>query len=116
MAFEKHKQLLNKELDKFNLILSEILPRYIELMKSNTISDEEVKELGEIEHFLIEINSKIAEIKSKLDHDLFGETMSEYYKVKEKAKTGDENAVKKLKKLREVFSESIKSDVFFNWN
>ena len=116
MAFEKHKRLLNKELDQFNLILSEILPRYIELMKSEHISDEEVKELGEIEHFLIEINAKIAEIKSKLDHDLFGETMSEYYKVKEKASTGDENAVKKLKKLREVFSESIKSDVFFNWN
>jgi hypothetical protein len=51
-----------------------------------------------------------------LDHDLFGETMSEYYKVKAKATAGDQNAVKKLEKLREVFSESIKSDLFFNWN
>ncbi|MFT6502012.1 MAG: hypothetical protein ACJASQ_002137 [Crocinitomicaceae bacterium] len=116
MAFEKHKRLLNKELDQFNLILSEILPRYIELMKNEQISDEEAKELGEIEHFLIEINAKIADIKSKLDHDLFGETMSEYYKVKAKATAGDKNAIEKLKKLREVFSESIKSDVFFNWN
>ena len=66
MAFEKHKRVLNRELDQFNLILSEILPRYIELMKSEEISDEEVKELGEIEHFLIEINAKIAEIKSRM--------------------------------------------------
>ena len=85
-------------------------------MKSEEISDEEVKELGEIEHFLIEINAKIAEIKSKLDHDLFGETMAQYYKVKEKASTGDESAIKKLAKLRSAFSESIKGDAFFNWN
>lgn len=116
MAFEKHKNLLNKELDQFNLILSEILPRYIELMKKEEINDAQLKELGEIEHFLIEINGKIAEIKSKLDHDLFGETMSEYYKVKEKATNGDVNAQKKLAKLRHAFSESIKGDTFFNWN
>jgi len=116
MEFEKHKNLLNKELDQFNLILSEILPRYIELMKNEDISDDEIKELGEIEHFLIEINAKIAEIKSKLDHDLFGETMGEYYKVKEKANKGDTNAIKKLEKLRDAFSESIKGDTFFNWN
>lgn len=116
MEFEKHKKLLNKELDQFNLILSKILPRYIELMKNDDISDDEVKELGEVEHFLIEINAKIAEIKSKLDHDLFGETMAEFYKVKEKAKNGDENAIKKLSKLRDAFSESIKGDTFFNWN
>jgi hypothetical protein len=116
MAFEKHKRLLNKELDSFNLILSEILPRYISLMKKEDISDEEAKELGEIEHFLIEINGKIAEIKTKLDHDLFGETMAEYYRVKEKAKNGDENAKKKLSKLRDAFSDTIKGDTFFNWN
>ena len=116
MAFEKHKRLLNKELDQFNLILSEILPRYIELMKKENISNEETKELGEIEHFLIEINGKIAEIKTKLDHDLFGETMSEYYRVKEQALKGDELAKKRLDKLRETFSDTIKGNTFFNWN
>lgn len=116
MAFDKHKKLLNKELEQFNLILSEILPRYISLMKKENISDEEVKELGEIEHFLIEINGKIAEIKTKLDHDLFGETMAEYYRVKELAKNGDVNAQKKLGKLRNAFSATIKGDTFFNWN
>jgi hypothetical protein len=116
MEFERHKKLLNKELDKFNLILGELLPRYIELMKKEDITDAETKELGEIEHFLIEINSKIANIKSKLDHDLFGETMDEYYKVKQQAKKGDVEAKKRLDKLRETFSESIKGDTFFNWN
>lgn len=116
MEFEHHKRLLNKELDQFNLILSEILPRYIELMKKDGIEDSELKELGELEHFLIEINGKIAAIKTKLDHDLFGESMEEYYRVKERAKNGDLLAQQRLEKLRETFSASIKGDTFFNWN
>ncbi len=116
MEFERHKRLLNKELDQFNLILSEILPRYISLMKKDEIDDKERKELGELEHFLIEINGKIASIKTKLDHDLFGETMDEYYRVKELAAQGDLLARKRLDQLRETFSKSIKGDTFFNWN
>ena len=116
MEFERHKRLLNKELDQFNLILSEILPRYISLMKKDDINEEELKELGELEHFLIEINGKIASIKTKLDHDLFGETMDEYYRVKELASQGDTLARKRLDQLRETFSNSIKGDTFFNWN
>lgn len=116
MEFERHKRLLNKELDQFNLILSEILPRYIELMKKDGIEATELKELGELEHFLIEINGKIAAIKTKLDHDLFGETMEEYYRVKELAQKGDQLAQQRLEKLRETFSASIKGDTFFNWN
>jgi len=116
MEFERHKRLLNKELDQFNLILSEILPRYIELMKKDAIEGTELKELGELEHFLIEINGKIAAIKTKLDHDLFGETMEEYYRVKELANKGDLLAQKRLEKLRDVFSQSVKGDTFFNCN
>lgn len=116
MEFEKHKKLLNEELDHFNMMLAEILPRYLELVRKTDVDEVELKELGEIEHFLIEVNAKIAEIKSKLDHDLFGETLDEYYKVKHKALAGDPVAKKKLVKLRDSFSESIKGDVFFNWN
>lgn len=116
MEFEHHKRLLNRELDQFNLILSEILPRYIELMKKDAIENSELKELGELEHFLIEINGKIAAIKTKLDHDLFGETMEEYYRVKELANKGDVRAQERLEKLRSTLSESIKGDTFFNWN
>ena len=116
MEFERHKNLLNKELDQFNLILSEILPRYIELMKKDNINASELKELGELEHFLIEINGKIASIKTKLDHDLFGETMDEYYRVKEKAAKGDLAAQKRLHQMRDTLSSSIQGDTFFNWN
>lgn len=116
MEFEKHKKLLNDELDHFTMMLAEILPRYLELVRKTDVGDEELKELGEIEHFLIDVNAKIAEIKTKLDHDLFGEALDEYYKVKNKALAGDPSAKKKLVKLRASFSESIKGDLFFNWN
>ena len=116
MEFEKNKELLNRELDQFNAILSQILPRYIELMQSDELSDKESSELGNIEHYLIEINGKIAEIKYKLEHDLFGERLDYYYQVKEKAAKGDEVAQKKFKKLRQSFKESLKDDTFFNWN
>ena len=116
MSFEKHKQFLNKELDQFNSILSELLPRYVFLMQKKESTPEEAKELGEIEHFLIEVNGKIAEIKNKLDQDLFGETMDFYYKIKEEAKKGDIGAKDRLDRLRKSLIDSIQGDTFFNWN
>lgn len=116
MEFEKNKELLNRELDQFNAILGRILPRYIELVHRDELSDKESSELGNIEHYLIEINSKIAEIKYKLDHDLFGERLDYYYQVKEKASQGDVAAQKKFKQLRQSFKDSLKDDTFFNWN
>ena len=116
MGLDEHKKLLNRELEQFNSILGEILPRYIKLMKKKGTSVEEEKELGEIEHFLIEVNAKIAEIKNKLDQDLFGETMNQYYEAKQAAIGGDADAQKRVKKLRKVFLESVQGDDFFNWN
>lgn len=116
MNLEDHKKLLYRELDQFNSILGEILPRYIALMKKKNASFQEEKELGDIEHFLIEINAKIAEIKTKLDQDLFGETMNLYYKTKQAALSGDLEAQKRLDKLRKVFLESVEGDDFFHWN
>lgn len=116
MEFKKHIDLLNKELERFNSILGELLPRYLELTKMDQLTSEETKELGEIEHYLIEVNGKIAEIKNKLDNDLFGETIDVYYKTKQLAQTGDPQAKKMLIKLRKKFSESVKGDAFFNWN
>lgn len=116
MNLEEHKRLLNQELDRFNALLSEILPRYVLLMKKRDCTPEEEKELGNIEHLLIEINGKIAEIKNKLDHDLFGETMNIYYQAKEDAKKGNLEAKIKLDKLRKRLMESVQGDVFFNWN
>ena len=116
MSFDKHKELLNKELDRVNSTLSEILERYLLLIKKQDISDEELSELGDIEHGLIEINSKMSAIKKRLDDDLFGETMNQYYLLKSKAKKGDVNAKKKLDQLRSSISDSVVGDTFFNWN
>lgn len=116
MSFEKHKQLLNQELDQFNALLGELLPRYVLLVRKNDCTPEELKELGEIEHYLIEVNSKIANIKNRLDQDLFGETMDLYYKVKAEAEKGNLNAQKKFEQLRSSLHASIKGDMFFNWN
>lgn len=116
MSFDKHKQLLNQELDQFNVLLGEILPRYVFLVRKDDCSSEELKELGEIEHYLIEVNSKIASIKNRLDQDLFGETMDLYYKVKAQAGKGDLKAKKKFDQLKASLHASIKGDLFFNWN
>lgn len=116
MEFDKHKDLLNKELDQFNSILSELLPRYLELVRKVELDESEIKELGEIEHYLIEVNGKIAEIKNKLDNDLFGETIDLYYKTKQLAQKGDPEAIEMLNKLRRKFGESVRGDTFFNWN
>jgi hypothetical protein len=116
MDFKKHKQTLNHELDQFNSILGEILPRYVLLVRKTAATADETKELGDIEHFLIEINSKISLIKNRLDQDLFGETMQMYYKLKEEAKRGDITSKDRLEKLRSTLHESIKGDTFFNWN
>ena len=116
MSLDEHKKQLNQELEQFNSILGEILPRYLTLMKKKNASKEEERELGEIEHFLIEVNAKIAEIKNKLDQDLFGQTMNEYYAAKQAALNGDPEAKKRLSHLRFAFLESVQGDEFFNWN
>lgn len=116
MDFNENKKTLNRELEQFLGILNELLPRYSNLIKKDNINSVELKELGEIEHFLIEVNSKIAEIKDMLDQNLFGHSLDLYYKYKEKAKLGDVNAQQKLNRLREFFNESLKGEALVNWN
>ena len=116
MDFNENKKTLNRELEQFLGILNELLPRYSTLIKKDNINEIELKELGDIEHFLIEVNSKIAVIKDMLDQNLFGHSLDLYYKYKEKAKTGDVNAQQKLNRLRDFFSESLKGENLVNWN
>lgn len=116
MDFNENKKTLNRELEQFLGILNELLPRYSALIKKDNINDVELKELGDIEHFLIEVNSKIATIKDMLDQNLFGHSLDLYYKYKEKAKLGDANAQQKLNRLREFFNESLKGENLVNWN
>lgn len=114
--FSENKDEINKDLTQFIRTLSEVLPRYSLLLKKSDISPIELKELGELEHFLIEINAKITEIKNMLEHDLFGHSIDYYYLTKNKAAKGDIEAKMKLDRLREAFCESLKGDTLINWN
>ncbi len=114
--FSENKDDLNRDLEQFISTLGTLLPRYSLLLKKKNLEPVEVKELGEIEHFLIEINSKITEIKNMLEHDLFGYSLDHYYETKRLAKNGDFEAKLKLERLREAFNESLKGDTLMNWN
>lgn len=114
--FSQNKENLNRELEQFISTLNALLPHYSILLKKQSLSNPEIKELGDIEHFLIEINAKITEIKNMLEHDLFGHSLDYYYKIKEKAIRGDYEAKLKLEKLREAFNESLRGDTLLLWN
>jgi hypothetical protein len=114
--FYENKDNLNRELGQFIGTLNLIMPKYLALLKKTKLSADEAQELGEIEHFLIEINAKITDIKNMLDHDLFGHSIDQYYQLKEKAKAGDIDARVKLDVLREALKESLKGDTLLNWN
>lgn len=114
--FKQNKIALNHELEQFKTILDQLLPRYSFLLKKDNLSKKELKELGDIEHYLIEVNSKITTIKEMLEEDLFGHSLDIYYKLKKKAVLGDSAAAAKLERMRETFEESFKGDRIFNWN
>lgn len=114
--FSENKDEINRELAQFIQTLNEVLPRYSMLLKKMNMDDSELKELGELEHFLIEINAKITEIKNMLEHDLFGYSIDYYYQLKEKASDGNKDAIQKLERLRDAFKESLKGDTLMIWN
>ena len=116
MDFNQSKNALNQELKQVLGILNELLPRYSALINKDAIRPSELKELGEIEHYLIEVNSKIREIKSQLDQHLFGHSLDLYYKYKEEAKKGNLLAQSKLERLHNFFNESLKGKEAINWN
>lgn len=116
MDFKSFQEALNKELDQFTKLLNVSLPRYTELIKKQNISNVELKELGDLEYFLIEINAKITDLKKQLDHDLFGLSLDLYYKLKQKAIQGDIRAARKIVIMRKAFDKSLKGNDIFNWN
>lgn len=68
--FKENKRQLDKELEQFIALLNQLLPQYHSLLKKKNLDQDELKKLGEIEHYLIGVNSKIMEIKGKLEQDL----------------------------------------------
>lgn len=116
MDFNQNRDAINKELEQFIELLNITLPRYSMLLKKQKISSLELKELGDIEYFLIGVNAKITEIKKMLEHDLFGLSLDSYYKLKIRAGKGDEVAQQKFEIMRDSFNESLKGDTIINWN
>lgn len=116
MDFNDNKKTLNQELERFLATLNELLPRYSKLIEKDNIQLIELKELGEIEHFLIEVNSRISEIKNLLDQNLFGHSLDLYYKYKAEAKKGSVIAQQKQERLLNFFNESLKGQELINWN
>ena len=116
MDFQANKDELNKELERFVALLGEVLPKYVSLLQKKDLDKEELQELGEIEHYLIQVNAQIAEIKEKLEQDLFGHTLDTYYKLKKRFLNGDLKAGEKLEKLQTIFQESLDGGTLINWN
>jgi hypothetical protein len=114
--FEEQKDALNRELKNLVEQLNEMLPRYTVLLNKKDLSRDEVSELGEIEHFLIGLNSKISEIKERIQQDLFGHTLERYYQLKAKVLNGDEEARVIMDRLRSIFEEHLEKGMIINWN
>ena len=114
--FKYRKQEMNREIDKFVELLNDILPRYSMLLRKKDMSHEEVEELGELEHYLIELNSKILDIKNKIQNDLFGQTIDTYYRLKIKAKNGDEVAKSQMRKLKRIYLDALIAGSIICWN
>lgn len=115
--FEKYQADLNRDLNQLIAILDELLPRYSLLLEKRDITSQELTELGTIEHYLIEVNSKITLIKTKLGKDLFGHSLEVYYRLKTQNIIQQEDATfQKLEQMRNIFSKSLKEGIIFNWN
>jgi len=116
MGFKEQQAAIQRELDRFIDLLGVLLPRYSRLLKRDDLTEQELHELGEIEHFLIGVNGRISEIKQLLEEDVFGHSIDYYYKLKHRAEKGDESAIRKMHKLRDAFNESLQAGTMIHWN
>ncbi|MEN9700225.1 MAG: hypothetical protein RLZZ301_1423 [Bacteroidota bacterium] len=114
--FQDNKSELDQELERFIALLNQLLPRYHSLLKKERLTPDELKRLGDIEHYLLGVNTKIMEIKGKLEQDLFGKSLDTYYQLKAKAMGGDPHSRLKMEKMRDAFSEALQSGEMINLN
>ena len=114
--FQEHQGALDKELERFIEMLNQLLPKYHSLLKKENLDKAELVRLGEIEHYLLGVNSKIMEIKGQLEQNLFGKSLDTYYKLKSNAMNGDPHSRLKMEKMRDAFSEALQSGDIINLN
>lgn len=116
MGFKEQQEAIQRELDQFVDLLGVLLPRYSKLLNSKFLTEEELLELGEIEHFLIGVNGRIGELKNILEQDVFGYGLHQYYKTKMRAEKGDQSATQKLVHLRKSFNDALEAGAIVQWN
>jgi len=116
MGLDQSKNKIEVELNLFISKLNDLLPRYDYLVGKTDLSKDELKELGEVEYLLLDLNAKISSIKSELDQHLFGNFLDSYYKLKHQAKDGDIKTVMKLAHLKSFFNEVLTSNDYIIWN
>jgi len=116
MGLDQSKNRIEAELNLFISQLNDLLLRYDYLVGKADLSKDELKELGEVEYLLLDLNAKISSIKSDLDQHLFGNFLDIYYKLKGEASNGDIKAGMKLTKLKSFFGEVLSSNDYIIWN
>ena len=114
--FKANKNQLDQELDRFITLLGDLLPHYHSLLEKDKLSEDELKRLGEIEHYLLGVNAKIIEIKKQLEQDLFGQSLNVYYQLKVQAIEGNPHSKLKLEKMRDAFAEALSAGEIINFN
>ncbi|MFM6934531.1 MAG: hypothetical protein ACKOXP_03745 [Flavobacteriales bacterium] len=114
--FQEHQGELDRELERFIEMLNQLLPKYHSLLKKEQLDQNELIRLGEIEHYLLGVNSKIMEIKGQLEQNLFGKSLDTYYKLKTRAMDGDPQSRLKMEKMRDAFSEALQAGHIVNLN
>ncbi len=116
MTLREQQAAIQKELDRFVELLKVVQPRHALLLKKEDLNELETKELGDLEYFLMEVNAQIAVIKQRLENELFGRGLQTYYQTKSLANSGNENARRKLGRLRKSFENALDNGSIICWN
>jgi hypothetical protein len=114
--FHEQQGALDRELERFMELLNQLLPKYHSLLKKDTLDQQELIRLGEIETYLLSVNSKIMKIKGELEQNLFGKSLDTYYKLKNQAIEGNPQSRLKMEKMRDAFSEALQAGDIINLN
>lgn len=114
--FQDQQGALDRELERFIELLNELLPNYHSLLKKDQLDQKELMRLGEIESYLLSLNSKIMKIKGELEQNLFGKSLDTYYKLKNQAREGNPQSRLKMEKMRDAFSEALQAGDIINLN
>lgn len=116
MGFKEQQLIIQRELDRITHEMNVLIPRYTALLKCAQLTENELEELGEMEHFLFGLTYQISELKNQLEQKVYGNSTELYYHLKAEAQNGNFQAQKKLDKLKAVFNENLQNGGIISWN